>query len=308
VATANQLLEPFDLSFTDDYLYDLMQNEGNFRNVFFTEFGDDAVTQDLETVVLYAARSVTTITGSPLLLAEQTTLSSATDLGGGLAAASLGQDTNVLAIGDLTFLAPPYDTVADNRQFIHNLAGFLLGGQRVRDLRDLPFVFSGPISVVQSGDFAIQAETLLALQMMESFIQFAGGEFTFPEEPPAGGDLLVLSLFDPDDDIEDLIEGFDLVLPIEDPDGQLVVPGFGSVDPAGMGLIGLRSSETGTTLALLAEDPESLVSLLETVGGGLLQDCLLQGAYGLCQVGEGGGFNALDDFELEPILEETFSD
>jgi hypothetical protein len=312
VASANQLLEKFDLSFTDDYLYDLLENEGNFRNVMFSDFADSQLTQDLETVVLYATRSVSTVSGSPLLLAEETTLSSSTDLGGDLAAAALAENANVLAIGDLTFLTAPYDRVADNRQFIHNLVAFLLGGERVRDLLDLPFVFSGPVSVVQSSDFAIQAETLLALQSMEAFIRGSGSEFSFPEDLPDEGDRLILGLFEPDETLEDVIGALGLTLPIEDPDGKLNVPGFGGLNPAGLGLIGLQHDEGGATLLLLAEDHESVVALLETVGSGLLQDCLLQGSYGLCQVGEGDGFDEASDFEfdlnLDSEAEQSFSD
>ena len=36
---ANPLLERFGITVNNDYLYDLQENEGNFRNVFFDEFG-----------------------------------------------------------------------------------------------------------------------------------------------------------------------------------------------------------------------------------------------------------------------------
>src|SRR5262249_53131452 len=35
VNVVNPLLEPFDITVNADYLYDLVQNEGNFRNVYF---------------------------------------------------------------------------------------------------------------------------------------------------------------------------------------------------------------------------------------------------------------------------------
>ncbi len=38
VDVANLLLEPYDAAFVDDYLYDMTTNEGNYRNVIFSEF------------------------------------------------------------------------------------------------------------------------------------------------------------------------------------------------------------------------------------------------------------------------------
>jgi hypothetical protein len=308
VSTANQLLESFDLSFSDDYLYNLMENEGNFRNVLLRDFGDHPLTVGLQTVALYAARSVQTVNGTPLLSGDAGTLSSLTDTGGGLAAAALGPSAQTLALGDLSFMTPPYDMVADNARFIQNLAEFLLGGERRPDLHNLPFVFSGPVSVVQSADFSLQAETLVALQGMSTALLPAGVSLTFPEAAPSEGDLLVLGLFEPDPELEELIEPLGLVLPAEASDGRLEAPGFGSFNPAGIGFVGLASSEAGATLVLLASDQAGLVSLLETVGLGLLSDCLISGTSALCQVGEGAGLGASDPLGFDLSFEETFSD
>ncbi len=307
VSAANQLLQPFDLSFSDDYLYNLLENEGNFRNVLLRGFGDHPLTSGLQTVALYAARSVQTHTGTPLLSGDGATLSSLTDAGGGLAAAALGPGSQTLALGDLTFLTPPYDTVADNPRFIQNLAEFLIGGERRLDLRDLPFVFSGPVSVVQSADFTLQAETLLALQGMSAALLPAGVGLTFPEQPPPDGDLLVLGLFEPDPELEELIEPLGLVLPAEAADGRLEAPGFGSFNPTGIGFVGLARSEARTTLVLLASDQAGLVSLLETVGQGLLSDCLHSDTSALCQVGEGAGLGSSSNLDFDLSFEETFN-
>ena len=89
------------------------------------------------------------------------------------------------------------------------------------------------------------------------------------------------------------------------------MPGFGALNPAGIGVAGVARDEGGTPLALLAEDAERLVSLLESMGLDLLEGCLVQGAYGLCKVGEGERFGAadeLDEFEFDLEFEEVFSD
>ncbi|MGH2619016.1 MAG: hypothetical protein ACRDHG_00400 [Anaerolineales bacterium] len=308
VSAANQLLRSFDLSFSDDYLYNLTENEGNFRNVLLRSFGEHSLTAGLQTVALYAARSVQTQAGSLLLSGDSATLSSLTDAGGGLAAAALAPGAQTLALGDLTFMTPPYDMVADNARFIHNLAEFLLSGERRLDLQDLPFVFSGPVSVVQSPDFLLQAETLVALRGMSTALIPAGVSLSFPEAAPSDGDLLVLGLLEPDPELGELIEPFDLVLPSETEDGRLEVPGFGSFDPTGIGFVGLARADGHTTLILLASDQAGLVSLLETVGQGLLSDCLLSQSTALCQIGEGAGLGASEPLGFDLSFEETFND
>ncbi|MFQ5943279.1 MAG: hypothetical protein ACE5JF_06980 [Anaerolineales bacterium] len=308
VAVANQLLGPLDLAFSNDYLYDLVKNEGNFRNVFFEAFNEDPLTSDLDKVTLYAARSVYTTDGTPLVLGGETVFSSITDSGGSLSAAALSPNMSAVALGDLTFLQPPYDRVTDNQVFIQNLADYLVSGARDVALEDLPFIFSGPVAVIQSTDFALQAETLAALQAFKNTLSAAGTELIFPEDPPPDGDRIVLGLFDPDPDLDELLAALDITLPSDDPDGLLRVPGYGAINPAGIGVVGAAREDGQTTLALLSEDEERLVSLLETMSFDLLDGCLVQGTYAICKVGEGEGFSADDDFEFDLEFEEAFSD
>ncbi len=308
IMVANQLLEPLDLVFSDDYLYDLVENEGNFRNVFFESFNENPLTEGLDIVTMYAARSVFTEAGTPLILGGDTVFSSITDTGGGLSVAAASPDLGALALGDLTFLQPPYDGVTDNRQLIENLADFLIAGVRKPALENLPFVFNESVAVVQSGDFALQAETLSVLEATKSALNAAGIELILAADPPEDADLLVLGLFDPDPDLDEYLAPLEITLPSDDPDGLLHVPGFGALSPTGIGVVGVVREEGLTTLVLLAEDQEKLVSLLETMSLNLLDGCLLNGAYGLCKVGEGEGFGSSDELEFDLDFEEAFSD
>ncbi len=56
----NTLSTEFGLIFQADYLYNTVENEGNFRNIGLTQFGDDALVAGLERVVFYAAHSIET--------------------------------------------------------------------------------------------------------------------------------------------------------------------------------------------------------------------------------------------------------
>ena len=308
ISIANQLLEPHDLAFSDDYLYDLVENEGNFRNVFFDTFNESPLTDGLDIVTMYAARSVFTQAGTPLILGGETVFSSITDLSGEHTVAAASPNLRALALGDLTFLQPPYDGVTDNGQLIENIAEFLIAGEREPALVDLPFVFSGPVIVVQSDDFSLQAETLSALGAIQNTLSAAGTELIFADEPAEDVDRLVLGLFEPDPALDEFLEPLEITFPSEDPDDLLRVFGFGALDPAGIGVIGVVREEGLTTLGLFAEDEEKLVSLLESMSFDLLQGCLVKGAYGLCKVGEGDGFSSNDEFEIDLDFEEGFSE
>src|SRR5690606_7586675 len=47
---ANSLLKVFDITVNNDYLYNTQDNEGNFRNVFFDEFGKSELTFGLKEI------------------------------------------------------------------------------------------------------------------------------------------------------------------------------------------------------------------------------------------------------------------
>jgi len=310
VSSVNLLLEPHDLSFSNDYLYDVLENEGNFRNVFLSPGEPADLTGDLSQVVFYAARSVGTRQGSAVLVGDDSTFSSRTDRGGGLAAAAASPDGRVLAVGDLTFLTPPYDRVADNSQFIQNLAAFLLGGDREQDLTDLPYLFTRPVQVLTSTAFPIQSETLRALQSLQASLTSRGLPMTLTAEPSEGHDLLVMALYEPSDETDPFLAPLGLTLPADQADGMLEVPGFGALDPQGIGLLASIQDPERTTLVMLAEEEESLALLAENVGQGFLSECVFQGLYGLCKVGQGAGFQSEESFDFgfdfnteEPTIE-----
>lgn len=312
VSSANRLLEPHDLSFADDYLYNVLENEGNFRNVYLVPEERLAGSLNVSQVVFYAARSVDTRQGSDVLVADPTTYSSRTDRAGRMAAAALSPDGRALALGDLTFMTPPYDQVAGNTKFIAWLAGFLLGGERQQDLTDLPYLFTRPVEVLTSPAFSVQSETLQAVRSLQAALTSRGLAVTLTGQPSDGSDLLVMTLLEPSEETDPYLAEVDLTLPTDHPDGLLAVPGFGAFDPKGIGVLAAVQQEGRATLLILAEDKESLSQLAEQVGRGSLSDCVFQGQYALCRTGEGGGFESgsADGFDFnfdldiaEPAIE-----
>ena len=54
-----------------------------------------------------------------------------------------GESQNVLAIGDFTFMVPPYNSLVDNGKFLSNLADYLTDSRREFDLEDFPQFYVG---------------------------------------------------------------------------------------------------------------------------------------------------------------------
>jgi hypothetical protein len=306
VNTANPLLEPFGITVNADYLYNLVDNEGNFRNVYFENFGKSDLTWGLKKVALYGVHSMETDSGLPLLTGSDKTFSSQTDaIPGndpkmGWAAAILSEDGNVLAVGDFTFLMPPYNTVADNGTFINNIADFLVSGARKVALSDYPYIFkSKDVHVLPTSNVQLTAEMTGALSRLQSDLKTVNNELTVIREAPSEGDLIVLGTFSPGDDLAKYVEPFNLTL--DDLSQFIEVPHFGKIGRSGNGILLFSPSSRGNTLVLLADTVDDLTTLMDTLSSGNLSGCVLQGDLGVCSIGFGGSFSESTPFpELKP--------
>ena len=155
----NSLAAQFDLIFQPDYLYNTAEYEANFRNIRLTEMADQPLTGGLEQVVFYATHSL--ISGQPaLIVAGGDTRSSSSERAGALPVAGMSADGAVLALGDLTFMTEPYNTVYDNDRLVSNIADFLSGAERSYDLSDFPYFFRDEIDLVYVGDPVLDSDLL----------------------------------------------------------------------------------------------------------------------------------------------------
>jgi hypothetical protein len=287
VDASNSLLAPFDLAFSEDYLYNMTENEGNFQNVVFQTFPDAALTDGLSKVVLYVCHSITTKTGTPLLVSAKNTLSSRTESGNGLSAAALDSTGNVLAIGDLSFLSPPYYQVADNSILIDHVTDFLLTSSRVHTLSDFPFVFTRPVIIVPAKDVELTTDLLSPLNALQSALESAGTKASINTKTEDGKDLILLETYS-SKDINELVKPFQITLPnlsLPSSAGEgskILLPGLGPMTPIGTGLILFSHDSSHTSLILVAEDASALSGLLDVLGSVGFKDCLLQGDIGVC--------------------------
>lgn len=299
VNAANTLLAPFDIVFANDYLYNLVENEGNFRNVLFKNFAAVPLTRKLGQVALYGAHSVSTASGTALLIGDENTFSSLTDAGGELAAAALSANGQVLALGDFTFLMPPYNQVADNAPFVDRLVDFLLGDERVYDLADFPYLFNQPVSLLPTGEVQLTAELLSPIAGLQSTLKLVNIDLQVVEKAPKISNLIVLGTYTPSEDLIPYLAPFELGL--EEGNDYITVPGFGKVGRTGTGLMLFASGKTGNILVLLTDAIDDLSLLVDVLSYGNLSACVIQGQIGVCSIGSSDSF--YEDFYFEEPTE-----
>jgi hypothetical protein len=285
---ANALLAPFDLTFNNDYLYNLDDNEGNFRNVIFTRFSDNPIVSGLKQVIFYGAHSVTSERGTPLAVGDDKVLTSLTDTGGKLSPIVLGANGQILAVGDFTFLMTPYNAVGDNATLLDRIADFAVGGTRTSNLADYPYVFSQEVHLLPTGDIQLTAELMSSLSALQGEIESTGQKFFIDEKPTQEGDLIVLGTFDPNDDIQPYIKPFKLEL--EAFNEYIDVPGFGKVGRSGNALVMFNPGSARNTLIVLANAADDMPTIITKLSSGDLSTCVLQGQIAVCSIGFGGSF------------------
>jgi hypothetical protein len=296
VNNANPLLEPFGININGDYLYNLVENEGNFRNVFFMSFGKSDITWGLNKIALYGTHSVETDSGLPLFMADEKTYSSTTDSTPskdpkqGWAAAVLSKDGNVFAAGDFTFLMPPYNTVGDNSTLINNIADFLLSGQRKDVLADFPYIFNeGIVDILPTSNVQLTAGMTSSLSKLQARLASTNTEIKVVKDNPTDSNLIVLGTYSSSDDLTKYVEPFNVKM--DDTSEFVEIPQIGKLGRSGNGLLLFNHTEKGTILVLLAETVDDVSTLLDTLSSGDLSGCVLQGDVGVCSIGSGGSFS-----------------
>ena len=120
----NSLSLKFGLIFEPDYLYNMKENDANYRNIFVTEFKENPISKDLEKIALYTTGSITS-TDCGIAFGDENTFSSVIETRKELSPIALAKDSKVLALYDLTFITEPYNGILDNNQLISNIADWL---------------------------------------------------------------------------------------------------------------------------------------------------------------------------------------
>lgn len=309
----NSLANQFDLAFNGDYLYNTLENEGNFRNIILKPDEDGApdLLDGVGQLAFYGSHSIQTgTTSQPLLVGDDNTWSSATDRPGGLALAALSGD-GVLAVGDVDFLSEPYASVYDNGRFIAQIADFLATPDRGFDLADFPYFYGEVVDLVFSDDPELGPDAFDEIIALQNAFRRVGKELMLADEPQDGHGVLYLGLYNQADDVTDLLDAAGVNLAIESTAptdtngdtagdagdnnqtgaGQIESP-LGSIQMAGTSLIVLQEEQNRPTLVVLAASGEGLegtirrlIDLIPMNANDALTDCLLQDDLAFCPTG-----------------------
>jgi len=322
IATAqvplNDLANAFDITFRGDYLYNTIENEGNFRNILVGSdgFGDSALTDGLERLVLYSSHSLQLgPAAAALLSADDNTWSSATDRPGGLVLAALSPAASdagqLLAIGDVHFLAEPYSTVYDNGAFVARVADFLAGGRgSTGALAGLPYFFHSPIDLVYSDDPELGPDAFDDIIALQAAFRGAGLSLALADEAGDDHDAIFVGLYNAAEDVAELLDdaGVSLAIrpaiprppvtaanadatPTPSLGTRLVESPLGDVEMAGTALLLLVDDGARRQLVVLAASNDGLESALMRLRGAAsaegvnLTGCLIQDNLALCPTG-----------------------
>ncbi len=306
VIQTNQLLQTFLISFNNDYVYNISENEGNFRNVFVYPARYSDLTKNLTSLVFYGAHSVATSAES-VIEGDQKTLSSLTDTGGNLSLSALDESGNVLVIGDLTFMTNPFYQVADNYQFIQNITDFLINSFRVKNFYDFPDLFTRDIGVILSEGITLDDDLLKVLSNLQRNFELDDIAVTILKEPTDGFDEIIIGIYPPGEELRTITDaiGFyyseanhpltttptteeelreDTVTESVGATNYFTVPEFGSIQAEDFGFLIINHSDKKIQLVLLADNQENCINLLELFVTGSLERCFVGKNVAICEL------------------------
>ncbi|MEE9593787.1 MAG: hypothetical protein V3V92_00125, partial [Candidatus Hydrothermarchaeales archaeon] len=146
----NTLSVGFGVTFDSGYLYNQLENDGNFQYIFLEDFESNDLTKGLDKVSMYVASSITS-TGRGLAHTNENTFSS-TQTKQRFSPMVLTSGGNALAIGDISFMLEPYNSVFDNNKLVSNIADFITAGGRLYHITDHPHYLDNGYFLVYGED------------------------------------------------------------------------------------------------------------------------------------------------------------
>lgn len=295
VPAINSLSGRFGIVFFEDYLYNLADNVGNYRNVRFSGFKKgNVLTEGLDSVVLFATHSLQG-QGVPVLQAGSGTQSNLRVGESGLIAGLLAMEGQVLALGDMTFLTVPYHTVADNDHFMSNVADWLASARREWDLSDFPYLFNRPVDLVPTADEPLDPNLLTLQDTLRPVFDAAGITVTLRSQPDLAHDVLYFGTFENAQAVKRHLDAAEITFELssleaegndsqaeESPQDIVEVPSLGAFLAQDTALFVVNQGEEGVVLVILAWDESAVSSAVERLAYQGLSDCAGAGEVFVC--------------------------
>ncbi|TKJ29060.1 MAG: hypothetical protein CEE40_09820 [Chloroflexi bacterium B3_Chlor] len=319
VPAINSLANPLGVVYFDDHLYNLVDNEGNYRNVKLTSLSDEhPLTEGLDTVVFFAAHSLRS-EGLSLMSGDENTFSSLRTGETALTVAALAADERALALGDVTALTAPYHTVADNDQLLSNIADWLASAERVWDLNDFPYLFQRSVDLVQiAGDF-LDPRLIARTGALEEVLAQADLTLSVRDTADRDNDTIFVGTFEDVELVEEYLDEGGVTITLveeegeegaaateeaeeeeEEPRDTVEVEELGSIPMEGTTLFVVDRSADRVVVIALAEDGDSAMAALDRLAFGDFSGCVESDDVTVCSTGEVQEGLGLDTEREEP--------
>lgn len=308
----NSLAGSFGVIYQDDYVYSLSNNDGNFRNVIFTDFAKgSSLTRGLKEVVFQTAYSLRAPEDTGLIFGDEEVYSSRSEQPGGVVVAALTGEGQVLALPDMTFLTSPHNAFADNDILVDNIVTFALSGVRSFSLTDFPYFFDAATQIVYAEPVTLN-NTFADAVALRTELDSSGIPAALAEEFDEEHAFIYLALYEQADrDILNLLKDAGVQLsdePLSEGEEEDVPPSEGSIIIEGVarlekgGAVLLHLTQAGGDgngdeeepadgpyrLVILAAGEEELSNGIDRLVSGQLSDCLVTPQTAVCRMGEVG--------------------
>ena len=265
----NSLAERFGITFRPDYLYNQVEYDLNYQNIYVSDFRPDELTDGLGRIALYTAGSLESF-GGGLAISDANTKSTVVETIEPLYPMVKADQGGVVALADLTFMVPPQNTILDNPRLIANIADFLTTSQREFHLADFPHFFGrqdgqvdillGRSSLLNAGS---QMKNVLSGFQLESQIQGVEN---------LNRDTVYLGLYDDAFNVAQYLQLAGIQIDGKGDLRTLFTPAIGR---DGTAVAVLHRSGQRRVLVILGDTAEEVAGVLDRLGSGDFRDGLV---------------------------------
>ena len=273
------LAERFGLDFQPDYLYNLLEYDQNFRNIFVRDFQPDELTTGLDAITLDIVGSIRS-SGPGVAFAGPNTQSSLLGPAEGLYPIAWGDSRNVLAIANFTFMVPPNNFLLDNDRLVSNIADYVTDSERKFDLADFPYFYesgsgnSVDILLGQPSLFNIGLRVKNGLSSYNLSSQISGVE-------DVSRDTVFLGLYEDALQVSQHLQVAGVRV-----DDTLGIPFVPNLDLEGTSVIVLDRNQDRHVLVILADTPETLSNAVANLIVGEYRGDLVSDFVGVSKVSD----------------------
>ena len=269
----NTLAESFGIAFRPDYLYNTIEYDINFQNVFIRDFHADELTGGLKQIALYTAGSIK-FSETGLAFTDGNTRSSMLQSIQPLYPMVKGGEGRVLAISDMTFMIPPQNAILDNDRLISNIADYLTESQRQFDLGDFPHFFKDDVDILLGRaslfDVGTEVKSTLAAFGIDSGIR--GVE-------DLEKDTVFFGLYEDAPDVAQYLEVAGVQV-----DDDLRTPFTPEIATSGTAIILLHRAQERHVLVVLGDSPGALVDVLGRLQSGQFRSGMVSEVLGVYRI------------------------